>query len=500
VVTTTIFHRAWEAWMPEEPQHRWFTPANFSFVEPRPVTQPRGETSGYLGLSLQELTPTLANQLNVKPDAGVLVAYVTPNCPADQAGLKSADVVLTFDGKDFSNSRELAQAVAKTKPGSKVPIELVRNGSNLTLEVIVERTPDIVQLAWHRRSALKIVSAGSQKGVLLPNGRLWLQHRRVRPFEQQPASNQGLAIWSEAGSQHAGFVEGSNWKDVAITHSACLGIQLDGTLWDLSETGFGGRSKLVGKDNDWESISAAGHFSALKHDGTLWQWGWRYTPSGPKWIVPTQVGSDTDWTAVCNYGTMSAAIKADGSVWRWDWQLKKLNQPQPWLTGACAEPVSFTTRGRAVAMVCADGTLWIGGEDLTNWVYTRFIGGGPSQRAAREMVKWRGDFDWKEIQFVGWGRAVGIKGDGTLWEWNVNRSYGPFMGWEIPPNLPSRYSDWISVSEDDNAFLALARDGSLCLWGDPERIRYDYWDGYQDAGNLLMPSRIKARRIADLSR
>jgi hypothetical protein len=66
--------------------------------------------------------------------------------------------------------------------------------------------------------------------------------------------------------------------------------------------------------------------------------------------------------------------------------------------------------------------------------------------------------------------------------------------------LPSRYADWMSVSEDNNAFLALARDGQLCLWGDPDQVGYDYWNGCPNPSNLLMPSRIKARRMADLSR
>jgi hypothetical protein len=212
------------------------------------------------------------------------------------------------------------------------------------------------------------------------------------------------------------------------------------------------------------------------------------------------VGTDDDWIEVSDSWTTSAAIKSDGTVWRWDWRSKTFNHPQLWLTNACPDPVSFTLRGHVVAMVGTDGSLWIGGEELTNSIYTRFLGGGPAQRATREMVRWRNDTDWKQISFVGWGRAVGTKRDGTLWEWDVNQAFWPAMSWVVPPKIPSRYADWISVGEVNNAFLALARDGQLCLWGDPDELGYDYWNGYPNPRNLLMPSRIKARRIADLTR
>jgi len=501
--TTVIFHRLWEAWLPDEPPHR-YTPG-LSFVENRQATpvlgRGTGVASGYLGVTIQDLTANLAKELKLNPWSGVLLAYVTPNGPADKAGLKSGDVVLQFDGKNFSDSHEFGLAVARIRPGSTVSIEIARDGANQTLELTISKMPDRRQEARRRRSAPKIVAAGSQRAVVLPEGRLWVQRSLARLVEQRVSPNQEMVIWYETGPRHTGFMEGSNWKDVALAEGGCFGIQTDGSLWDLSETGLGGTGKLVGQESDWESISAgADHFSALKFDGTLWQWGWRLTASGARQIPLTQVGADSDWTAVCDWWTTTAAIKTDGSVWRWDWHSKTLNHPRPWLTGACSQPVSFTSKGHIVAMVCADGTLWIGGEELTNSVYSRFIGGVSAQRSNTEMVRWRNDSDWKEIQFVGWGRAVGIKRDGTLWEWNSNRPFGPAMGWAVPPNFPSRYSDWMSIADENNAFLALARDGSLCLWGDPEGFWYSYWDGYEDPRWLLMPSRIKARRVADLSK
>jgi len=174
------------------------------------------------------------------------------------------------------------------------------------------------------------------------------------------------------------------------------------------------------------------------------------------------------------------------------------NPPRRWLMGACTEPVSFALSSRTVAAVCADGTLWLGGS-LTNSAYARLIREGEAPRASREMVRWGNDSDWREVRFVGWGKAVGVKRDGTLWKWDVNQVAGPMSSWVAPATMPSRFGDWISVCEDDNAFLALARDGTLCLLGQPGYDGYDY-TGLPDSNQLLAPSRIKARSIIDFAR
>jgi hypothetical protein len=122
---------------------------------------------------------------------------------------------------------------------------------------------------------------------------------------------------------------------------------------------------------------------------------------------------------------------------------------------------------------------------------------GQTARAAKEMVQCGDDTDWKEIKLINWVEAIGIKRDGSLWKWSLNNGSGRWRDWTIPPSMPSEYLDWVTACRDGRAFLALARDGSLCLWGDREHYEYPSWDG-PDSSRLLMPSRIKARRIADL--
>lgn len=505
-VTTILYHRAWEAWLPEEPPHQ-FTSFGHNLMGNRPVIPgPAGAKhviSGYLGISVQDLTPELAKEFKFDQTAGALVSHVAPGGPADEAGLKDGDLVLRFDGQPMADSKQFADAVARTRPDSTVSIFIARGSSRLTLAVTIGFQPDLRRLARGGRAAAKVVASGSQRAVVLPDGRLWVQQRKMR-LVQVRNLKQGMVIWYAGGSKHAGFVPGLDWMDVAITDVGCFAIQSDGSLWGISSSQQGEfKLERVGTDRDWTAISAGQegvHFSGLKSDGTLWQWGWQSSPTGPNLSKPRQTGADSDWVAVCDYGSKTAAMKTDGSIWRWDWRSGFPAPPQRWLAGACSEPVSFSCSAHVVAAVCADGTLWLGG-DLRDSSYARLVSFEEAGRASSEMVRWGHDSDWREIHFVSWGKAEGIKRDGSLWEWNVSRLFGPEVPeWSVLPEMPSRYSDWITACEDNNAFLALARDGSLCLWGEQDYYSIDSWNGLPDEQRLLMPSRIKARRIAQFAR
>jgi serine protease Do len=92
-------------------------------------------TRGWLGVSLQPLTPELAEAFKVKDRKGALVAEVQPDSPAAQAGLKSGDVIVGFNGKPVANPGELARAVAMTDPGQTARVTIRRDGVEKTLEV-----------------------------------------------------------------------------------------------------------------------------------------------------------------------------------------------------------------------------------------------------------------------------------------------------------------------------------------------------------------------------
>jgi serine protease Do len=104
-------------------------------------------TRGYLGVGIQDVTPLLAKEFNLKNDEGALVGEVVPDGPAARAGLENGDVIVEFNGHKVDDSRHLKLAVANTVPGEKVPVEVLRNGSTKTLDVKVKELPGTEQLA-----------------------------------------------------------------------------------------------------------------------------------------------------------------------------------------------------------------------------------------------------------------------------------------------------------------------------------------------------------------
>lgn len=109
-------------------------------------------TRGFLGVRIQTVTPELADQFNLKDAKGALVGEVEPNGPAAEAGLKPGDVVVKFDGKSVADSRHLQLAVAEMAPGTKVPVEIIRNGETKTLDVTLKQLPGTQEMAQNESS------------------------------------------------------------------------------------------------------------------------------------------------------------------------------------------------------------------------------------------------------------------------------------------------------------------------------------------------------------
>jgi len=90
---------------------------------------------GWLGVFIQEVTEDIAESLGLDDAAGALVSTVNENSPAFVAGVEPGDVILKFDGKDIERMRDLPRIVAETDIGSKVEVELFRQGKKMTVTV-----------------------------------------------------------------------------------------------------------------------------------------------------------------------------------------------------------------------------------------------------------------------------------------------------------------------------------------------------------------------------
>ncbi|WP_119680887.1 DegQ family serine endoprotease [Indioceanicola profundi] len=115
---------------------------------------------GWLGVSLQGLTPDLAEGLGLKEDKGALIASVNPDSPAEEAGLKAGDVVRTVDGQAVEDTRALARAVGSVAPGTELEMKVWREGREHTIEVAVGAPPGSEQAALPGRGGAEADVAG----------------------------------------------------------------------------------------------------------------------------------------------------------------------------------------------------------------------------------------------------------------------------------------------------------------------------------------------------
>jgi len=100
----------------------------------------KGEvTRGWIGVSIQELTPELAERFSVKATEGVLVAAVVPGGPADDAGIKSGDIIVSVDKKKIERINDLPQIISSAPIGSTVELTVMRAGKEETFTVSVEK-------------------------------------------------------------------------------------------------------------------------------------------------------------------------------------------------------------------------------------------------------------------------------------------------------------------------------------------------------------------------
>jgi serine protease Do len=101
-------------------------------------------TRGWLGVSVQPVTPDLARSFNLDKEQGALVGDVTAQGPAEKAGIKRGDVIVSYDGKKIQETATLPALVAATPVGKTVAVEVMRDGKmqsiNVTIAKLSEQT------------------------------------------------------------------------------------------------------------------------------------------------------------------------------------------------------------------------------------------------------------------------------------------------------------------------------------------------------------------------
>ena len=151
-------------------------PSNLARTVMESLIQNGHVTRGYLGVMIQNVTPALAQEFNLKETTGALIGDVVPGGPADKAGFKDGDVVTKFNGQKITDSRQLQLVVAETKPGSKVPVEILRNG-------------DCKDARSHRQTTARHGLSGRSRLAKRKGSRHAQRCRRGRPRPAGPRNN-----------------------------------------------------------------------------------------------------------------------------------------------------------------------------------------------------------------------------------------------------------------------------------------------------------------------
>jgi serine protease Do len=99
-------------------------------------------TRGWLGVSIQPLTPELAKSFGTRDTKGILISDVIAESPAAKAGLQPGDILLEFDGKKMEAPADLQRAVGFTAPGATTRMKVLREKGERTVEVKIGEAPD----------------------------------------------------------------------------------------------------------------------------------------------------------------------------------------------------------------------------------------------------------------------------------------------------------------------------------------------------------------------
>jgi serine protease Do len=135
-------------------------------------------TRGWIGVSIQALTPELARSFGLKEPSGALVSSVNPGDPAEAGGLKPGDIIVSFDSKKIGTLNDLPRTVASTPPGKTVKVVVIRDDKRKTLDVVVGTKREDGEVATAKDSGGK---GGGKVGL------------RVETLTSEMASRLGLA-------------------------------------------------------------------------------------------------------------------------------------------------------------------------------------------------------------------------------------------------------------------------------------------------------------------
>lgn len=96
---------------------------------------------GWIGVEPQDITPELAESFGIDQKSGAIIAGVLRGGPADRAGIRPGDILISVEGKPVSDTTEMLNLIAQLVPGNKTRLTVVRRGQEAAIDVVVGRRP-----------------------------------------------------------------------------------------------------------------------------------------------------------------------------------------------------------------------------------------------------------------------------------------------------------------------------------------------------------------------
>jgi hypothetical protein len=169
---------------------------------PGSASVPDNAIGGYLGATLQKMTEELAKASGLNKVKGAFVLTVYKNSPAEQAGLKSGDIILSFDGKEINEVSALPPIVATTPVGKTVDARIYRDGKEQTVKVKIGNRQSIVQDS--EKASVPSPPTGAYKGVrTYENG-----DKYVGEFVDGKIHGKGIYTYENGDKYEGVFVNG----------------------------------------------------------------------------------------------------------------------------------------------------------------------------------------------------------------------------------------------------------------------------------------------------
>ncbi len=141
-------------------------------------------TRGWIGVTIQPLDDDIARSLGLNEARGALVASLVPDGPAARAGIQQGDVILSFNGHNVEDSRDLTQRVGATPIGTNARIEVMRNGQRRNLTMRLQERPSERELAANATPTPEAEpEAPAEQGGVAQSG-LGLSVRPITPADR----------------------------------------------------------------------------------------------------------------------------------------------------------------------------------------------------------------------------------------------------------------------------------------------------------------------------